>query len=224
MSKTKIKISIVINILIFILTIAASIIMFTGFKFMFGPSPNVESTSIGMFRFFTVDSNVFMGIMALIFAVYEIRLLKEKVKEIPFILYILKLMATSAVGLTFVVVFTYLGPICKDGIITMLQNSNLFFHLIIPVLSMINFVVFERTNIIKFKHCLFGIIPMLLYAAYYLINCLIHSENGIVSVEYDWYWFVQGGLWQAFIVVPVIFAISYVITIVLWRLNKIKSK
>jgi len=220
MSKTKIKISIVINILVFILTIVASIIMFTGFKFMHGPSPNVESTSIGMFRFFTVDSNIFMGIIALVFAIFEIKLLKENIKEIPFVLYILNLVATSAVGLTFVVVFTYLGPICKDGIITMLQNSNLFFHLIIPVFAMVNFVVFERTSIIRFKHCFFGTIPMLLYSACYLTNVLVHSENGKVSTDYDWYWFVQGGLWQACIVVPVIFIASYVITIILWRLNK----
>ena len=56
-NKTNIKISLAINICIFIFTILASIIMFTGFKFMHGTDIVLESTKLGMFRFFTVDSN-----------------------------------------------------------------------------------------------------------------------------------------------------------------------
>lgn len=214
------KISLIMNIIIFLLTVFASIIMFTGFKFMQGPGPILESTSIGMLRFFTVQSNIFMGIMALIFGIYEIRLLNNKIEDIPVKLYILKLMATVSVGLTFFVVFTYLGPISKDGIYSMLMNSNLFFHLIIPVLSMINFIMFERTNKLKFKTTFLGLIPMVLYSIFYLTNILIHMENGKVAFEYDWYWFVQNGVWTAIIVVPVIVLITYVISLILWRLNK----
>ena len=104
----------------------------------------------------------------------------------------------------------------------MIMNSNLFFHLIIPVLSMINFVLFERTNKIRFKSVIFGITPIVIYAIYYLINILLHIENGKVSPIYDWYWFIQGGLWQAAIVMPLILGISYIISIILWRINRKK--
>ena len=104
----KIKISILLNLLIVIFTIFASIVMFTGFAFM-SSSFVLESSSISMFRFFTVDSNILMGIASLIFIFYEICLLKGKIKEIPKALYIFKLMATSGVALTFFVVFFYLG-------------------------------------------------------------------------------------------------------------------
>ena len=223
-SRINLKISIVINIIIFVLTIIASIIMFTGFKFMHGYEPILETTKISMFRFFTVDSNLFIGTTSLIFAIKEIKLLKGKIDEIPKKNYIIKLMATTSVGLTFFVVFAYLGPISEYGIASMIRNSNLFFHLIIPLLSIINFIILERTDKLKYKYTFFGVIPTAVYGIYYLINVLIHMDNGKVSPIYDWYWFVQDGVWTAVIVVPMIFGITYVISLILWRLNRIKIK
>ena len=161
-----------------------------------------------------------MGIMALIFSIYEIKLLKGIIKDIPKKIYLLKFISTVAVGLTFFIVFCYLGPISKDGIKSMLMNSNLFFHLIIPVLSMITFILFEKNNKIKFKYVTFGMIPNLLYGLFYGINVFSHMENGIVSYVYDWYWFVQNGVWTTVIVVPIIFIIAYLISLLLWYLNK----
>ena len=220
--KIDIKISLVFNILIFALMVIASIIMFTGFKFM-EAEPLLESTKIGMLRFFTVDSNILMGIVALIFAINQIKILKGKKKEIPTKLIVLKMASTVAVGVTFATVFGYLGPISKGGIPSLLKNSNLFLHLIIPVLSMINFALFERTSKIKFRYTLYGILPTLTYGILYMINLLIHMEDGKVSPVYDWYWFVQGGMWQAAIVIPIMLFMTYIITIILWRINKKKE-
>jgi len=209
------KISLILNIIIVILTIFASILMFTGIKITHGAEPILETTKLGMFKFFTVDSNIFMGIIALIYAIKEITS-----KEITKTMYKLKLMATTAVSLTFIIVFTYLGPIAKDGLISLLQNSNLFFHLVIPVLSIITFTLFERTNKLKFKDSIYGIIPTIIYATLYLINIIIHMENGKVSPVYDWYWFVQNGVKTAIIVAPMIILISYIISLILWKLNR----
>ena len=214
-----IKISFIINILIFIMTLFASIVMFSGFKFMPGLDLVLESTSIGMFRFFTVDSNMFMGIMALIFAIYEYKVIKGIKKDISKIITVLKFMATVSVSLTFVVVFAYLGPITKGGVVLLLKNSNLFFHLLIPLFSIINLIIFERSNKLKFRDCIYGIIPTVLYGIYYLTNILIHIENGSVSPKYDWYYFVQGGLSNAFIVIPLMLLVTYIISIILWRLS-----
>ena len=209
------KVSLIINTIIVLLTIFASIIMFTGIKITHGAEPILETSKIGMFKFFTVDSNIFMGIIALVFVIKEITN-----QEITKTMYKLKLMATTAVSLTFIIVFTYLGPISKDGIISLLQNSNIFFHLVIPVLSIITFTLFERTNKLKFKDSLYGIIPTIIYAVLYLINILIHMENGKVSPVYDWYWFVQNGVKTAIIVAPMIILISYIISLILWKLNR----
>ena len=216
------KISLVLNIIISILVLFSTIAMFTGYRFLNGQEVILESTKLGMLRFFTVQSNLFMGIISLLFIIDEIKILRGNKKEISFFKYVLKLMSTSAVGLTFFVVFAYLGPITKYGLVSLLMNSNLFFHLIIPVLSIVTFIFFERTNKLKFKDTLYGIIPTLLYGIYYITNVLIHVENGKVSPKYDWYWFVQGGVWTALIVVPIIFLVSYLISLGLWRVNKLK--
>ena len=223
MSKTKVKISLVLNFLIVIFTLFATIAMFTGFKFMHGYDVVLQSTKLGMLRFFTVQSNIFMAIIAFVFAILEIRFLKGKINEIPTKAYVLKLMSTTAVGLTFLVVFAYLGPITEYGIIAMIMNSNLFFHLITPLLSIFTLVVFERTSMIKFKYTFWGILPTFLYAIYYMINIFIHMQDGKVSPVYDWYWFVQNGVWTAIIVVPLMLLITYIITLILWKINKKRS-
>lgn len=223
MDNKKIKISLVLNIIIVVFTIIACIIMFTGFKFMEGDLI-LETTKIGMFKFFTVDSNILMGIVAFIFSIQEIRLLKGKISEIPLKTYVLKLMGTVSVALTFFTVFCYLGQIVEGGVFRLLKNSNLFLHLIIPVLSMVNFCLFEKTNRLKFKYTFLGILPTILYAIFYLTNVLIHMENGKVSTIYDWYWFMQGGIWQMFIIPPFMLIVTYIISVGLWRINKKKIK
>ena len=165
-----------------------------------------------------------MGIVSLIFAIEEIQILKNKKDYISKHTYILKLMATSAVGLTFFIVFAYLGPITEGGIISMLMNSNLFFHLIIPVIGILNFIFFEETDKIKFKDTFYGLIPTAIYEIYYMINVFIHMEDGKVSPIYDWYWFVQNGVWTAVIVAPMILLITYIICLIIWNLNATVQK
>ena len=213
------QVSIVLNVIIVLLTIIASIIMFTGIKFMAGSDIVLESTKIGMFKFFTVDSNILMGITSGIFIFYSIKALKNKEYEIPKSIYLLKLVSTTAVTITFLVVFCYLGQISKGGMRSMLLNSNLLFHLFIPVLSIISFIFFERNDKLSAKNALFGILPTLIYGTFYLINVLIHTQNGKVSPIYDWYWFVQNGVSTAIIVFPMSILLSYAVSLVLWRLN-----
>ena len=203
-----------------ILTIISSIIMFTGFKFMYDYELALESNKISMFKFFTVDSNLLMGLVSLIFIFKEIKVLNGKEKEIKKIYYILKLMAATSVGLTFFVVFAYLGPITEYGIKSMITNSNLFFHLIIPVISILNFILFEKTDKLKFKDIKYGLVPTVIYSLFYLINVLIHMEGGKVSTVYDWYWFVQNGVWTSLIVVPLMLLITYLISLIIWKLNR----
>ena len=99
------KTSLIINAVIFILTVFASFLMFTGIKITNGAEPILETTKLGMFKFFTVDSNLFMGIVSLIFVI--------KNKSITKNMYRLKLMSTTAVSLTLIVVLAYLAPISQ---------------------------------------------------------------------------------------------------------------
>ncbi len=219
----RIKISLTLNIIIAVLTVLGAVCMFTGFKFMTGPIM-YEAHQMKMFKFFTVDSNLFMGLVALIFAIKQYRVLTKKDKKISKKMYILKLMATSGVALTFSVVFLYLSWIIDNGFYVMIMNSNLFFHLIIPVLSMITFMFFDGHSGINYKEALFGLTPMLIYGTYYIINILIHRENGKVSPIYDWYWFVQLGVWFLPIVLIIITLLTYILSLLLSKVNNKQSK
>lgn len=216
----KIKISLAINTLIVLLTLTATIVMFNGINFMHETKPLLASTKLEMFKFFTVDSNLLMGIISIAFIIQEINYLKGKIKIISENLYRLKLSATTAVTLTFVVTFGYLSFIAEGGIKVLLMNSNLFYHLIVPVLSMITFMFFEKTNRLNFKDTLFGLIPTLVYGSFYTTNILIHAENLKVSPKYDWYYFVQNGICTTVIVIPILFIITYIISLILWKVNK----
>ena len=211
-----IKVSIIMNMLIVILVIVGTIFMFTGVTFM--PAEKLlEASKIEMFKFYTVDSNILMGIISLIFLIYEKKLLKNEIKEIPKKIYILKLVGTSAITLTFATTAFFLAP--NYGLYAMYNNTNLFFHLIVPVLAIISYIVFEKHEN-KYKYAIFGIIPMFIYSIFYTINVLIHLNDGGLTFKYDFYGFLQGNINNIYVVMPSIYIISYLMSIMLILGNK----
>lgn len=94
-------ISLTINILISILTVNAIIMSIMGFKFMYGYEPYPELIGVPIFSYYTVQSNVFMGIVSFIFANREYQILKGRKKKFPLVYYVMKMVATAAVSLTF---------------------------------------------------------------------------------------------------------------------------
>ena len=216
------KISFIINILLSIMTVNAIIMCIIGFKFMYGYEPYPELIGVPIFSYYTVQSNVFMGIVSFVFAIREYQILRGIKKEIPLAHYIFKMVATVAVSLTFFVVFAIFGFMSRGGHISLLRNSYLFFHLVIPVVSILNYVIFEKTNIIKLKHVFYGLLPTILYEIYYTINLLLNMQNGKVSMRNDWYSFAQNGLLKTVLVAPAMIGITFCLSWIIWKLNKKK--
>ena len=216
----KMMISFIINILISILTVNTIIMCITGFEFMKGYEPYPELFEVPIYSYYTVQSSIFMGIISFIYANREYQILKGRKKEISLVYYIFKMVATVAVSLTFFVVFAIFGFMARGGHIGLLRNSYLFFHLVIPVVSILNYVIFERTSIIKFKYIFYGILPTFLYEIYYSINILMNMKNGGVTLRNDWYSFAQNGLLRTILVAPTMLGITFCLSLVIWRLNK----
>ncbi len=215
----KLKTSYILNIAIVILTIIGTILRTTGFQFMNAERIDIVNY-VNMFHFFTVDSNILMGVVALIFAIYEYRLFKNKIDFIPKSIYILKLVFTTCVALTFLTTAFYLAPFSEYGFYPFFADSNLFFHLIIPVTSIITFCIFENTDKIKYKEVCYGFVPMLIYAVFYLINCFSHMKNGSVSELYDLYGFFRVGKSSIIFVFLIMLIATYLICLGLWYVNK----
>ena len=125
-------------------------------------------------------------------------------------------MATSAVTLTFVTTLVFLTP--QYGFYALYNNTNLFFHLLVPVLAVISYIFFEN-DLLERKDAKFGIIPMFLYSIFYTTNILIHLNNGGLTVKYDFYGFLRGNIYNMFISIPVMIIVAYLISLILILLN-----
>jgi hypothetical protein len=215
------KISLYLNVIIILTVIFSTVSLFTGFKFM-GQFGLFEPFGLKAFKYFTVDSNILAGFVSLIYLVFSFVHSEDKPFNYHW-LYILKLSATTAVSLTMIITVFFLAP-SAEHFYDLFLNSNLFMHLLTPVLCIISFSFFESFGKTAFPLSLTGLLPMLCYAAYYIPNILIHLENGKTSYEYDWYGFLKGGLNTIWFVMLILFSITLFISITLWALNKKKAK
>lgn len=214
----KLVISLYINFIIFVLTTISTIWMMSGINLSKKLS-SLTSTKLGVFKFFTVDSNVFAGLVSLILFMYLIK--NGNAQELPKILWILKLMSTSGVTITLLVTCFYLAPTSKHGYMSLFRNSNFFFHLVIPLLCILSFVFYEGRTDIPNIQSIYGILPILLYAFYYVGTCLSHIENGTISSHFDFYRFFTLGSKYIPIIVIILFGLSWNISFVLTWLNRI---
>ncbi len=216
----RMRISFVINLFISVLTVNIVIMTLMGFRFLHGYVPLEELGDVSTFCYFTTQSNVFMGIVSFVFANREYLVLKGKKKSVPRYFYILKMVATVAVSLTFIVVFGYLGFVMDGGHLALLKYNNLFFHLVIPVISIFNFLVFEKTDLIKFKHTFYSLIPVFLYEIYYVGNLVVNFKDGVVTTQSDWYYFLQADIWRPIIVAPMMLLTTWFLSLAIWKINK----
>ncbi len=96
----------------------------------------------------------------------------------------------------------------SSGPFALFYGSNFFLHLFNPILSILCFIRFEKTNRIPFRLTFVGIVPMVLYAVYYVAETLTHIRDGAIMEGYDWYGFFFAGASSALIVVPILVLIT----------------
>ncbi len=197
--------------------------MFSGIKFGVEEAA-LTSSKFAMFKYYTVDSNVIMGVIAFVVAYLQKKVLDGKEDKLTVWAYVLKLVGNVGVTLTMLVTVFFLAPTFENGWVTCFNNSNFFLHLINPLLSIFVFLKYERTKEVRFKHTFTGIVTMLIYAVYYVINCAVHSSGNVVLPGYDWYGFFALGLKSGVVVLPIIILVTYGISFALWKLNRIKVK
>ena len=173
-------IEIILNIVIVGFTIVGIILMLTG-----RPEEGaLQSTGIENFKFYTVLSNVFCGIIALIYLVLV--LLKKNTDKLA----VLKLAAVCGVAITFAVVAFMFGPLY--GFPQFYKRGNLFFHLLEPATAMAEFILVRRQKM-PFKFTVFAAIPTLLYGIGYMLNILINGIGGPWPYTNDFYAFLSWG-------------------------------
>ena len=142
-------------------------------------------------RYFTVLSNLLEGLASVIMCGELLRVYSGAGRRPARWVSILKLAATSAVSVTFIVVTGFLGPVF--GYAAMYRGANLWFHLIVPLAAVFELVFCEYLNGYEFPDALYCIAPVIIYAVWYIINILVNGV-GEWPDRNDFYGFLLWGL------------------------------
>ncbi|MDO4537164.1 MAG: hypothetical protein Q4B54_03300 [Coriobacteriales bacterium] len=165
----------------------------------------LTTTGLQTLQYFTVDSNLLMGVSALICARYEWR---DELEQLPRWVRALRLTATSAVMLTFWVVVLFLGPLW--GFSGMYLGANIAFHLLVPLAAIASFCAFRLARPLPASSTLWGIVPMLAYGIYYVVRINIMGPAG------DFYGFLYLGGGSIPFVLLIMMAVSLVLSVATW--------
>ena len=206
--------SFILNILTFLLVLVGVIVMIT-----IG-SKALGETNITVFKYFTFQSNIFMGAVALVYAIYQLLIILNKRDKLPHVLLVFNHVGVTAVGLTFLIVIFFLAP--GYGFDKMYNNANLFFHALVPIVAMLNYMFLEKECSFKFLNTLFSIIPSLLYGIVYFI--VVASLNAYGDINIDFYMFgANGPLIGAFNFIAVM-SIAYGFGVAIYFINRLVFK
>jgi len=181
----------------------------------------IEKWKWSILVYFTIQSNILMGIISLVFSVFACLVLSKKIKTIPKPMEIIKLLGTMGVVLTFLTVICFLGPTSKWNPM-MFSNSNAFYHVIIPIVSLLTFILFEHSdNKYFYPETFYGLIHVFIYSIFYLCVGLTHIKDGKVPSQYDWYGFFNiFGIKWCWACIIMMLGVAYLITWLLWLANK----
>ena len=213
-NNTRILISLIINVITFIFLITGTIIAFVyGDGVLAAAFPEI-------FKYFTFQSNVYMGIVAFIYAYYQYLILKGKKENIPHVLNVFYHVGVTAVALTFMVVILFLAP--GYGFDKMYNYANLFFHALLPIFAMANYMFFNRECRIRLIDTLFAMIPSILYGIVYFI--IVASLNAYGDIKYDFYMFGKDGPWIGALNFLAVIAIAYAMGLFVFFINRLVFK
>ncbi|MBR1531454.1 MAG: hypothetical protein IJ643_05290 [Eubacterium sp.] len=209
MSKTKNILSLIFNAVNIIL-VAVSVIGF----FVSTGSGNMQVAGAKCFMFFTIDSNILAALASVCMCVLSLKQIKNEKAEIPKWLSLFKYVGTTAVTVTLLTVIIFLGP--TMGYALMFAGSSLFLHLINPLLCIISYTCFEKSEALPARYSLLGVLPTAVYGAVY-VAMVVFSKKWP-----DFYGFNTGGFW--YVSLPVMLAATYLFGICLWIIHKKISK
>ncbi len=177
--------SLIVNVAIAVAVLAA----WGGMMFAANERGALVAHGLSSLRYFTVLSNLLACAGSAVYAVCLARLLRGSAAAVPQWAVVLKYAGAVSVALTFLTVVLFLGPTAKDGFCSMFLGSNLWFHLIVPLLAVADFCFLNPDGPLPFASSFLACVPMALYAVYYLANILaVGPEKG------DWYGFLRGGV------------------------------
>ena len=155
------------------------------------------------FRYFTVLSNLFCALTALILLVAEL------FGAMPAWAVALKYMGTVAVTVTFLTVCLFLLPATRSIQGLFSNGTEIVMHLVTPLLAIFSFLCFEDRGLSAWVIPL-GVLPVLLYGWLYLQRVVLQRAWP------DFYGFDRSGRWK--LSFSLMMAGTVIAAVLLWAL------
>lgn len=186
--------------------------------------PELQLT--GSYRYVEVYALTIGSIFAGICMVFNIIYLIKN-KQLPRIIYALKLISTASIigAAAFVIVTTGLVNGNNFGVLFNdlgIKNPVLYLDIIAPAVALIGFLFFDHADKPKWPIVFLTIIPLALYAAGYIVNTITKVTE--FDGSYDWYQLSLAGRFGPFIVWGITIGATFVLALILYLINRLLHK
>lgn len=184
----------------FVIVIMGSIAIFMQIFLSPDRRNRVSTSGADVFRFFTIDGNIFIIISSIIVIAYIIISFFKEIKNDKF-LYVIQLMGAVSALLIFLTVVFLLLP--SYGTSLLKGYKMIILHATNPILCCMTFLLFNETKISK-KMSLLGILPMAIYGVIALILCFSKVWTGRL-IPYPFLKVYQNPWWQTVLYIFIMF-------------------
>lgn len=180
---------------------------------------DVPEAGIGTTRMFTTLSNILVAIASLLIIPYSIDGLRKNNYHLPRWIVDVLYIGTFCAALTFIISATIIS-IAQGFYTSMINKTNLFFHLINPLFAIVLFTFVNSDHNISFKKSFIPLIPVTIYGIVYVIMAILIGEaNGGWRDVYEFNTFMP---WP--ITIILIAALSFGISNLIRYLHNLKHK
>ena len=208
--------SLVLNEFISLAVIAAGIRLLYRFN-AHGLPEAILADNLDYLKYFTVLSNLLMGLAAGLYALAVKLCLCHVLRHVPGWVCVFKYVVTVLVSLTFVTVLCYIGP--RTGFRTAYRGANLWFHLILPLAAVLDFTVLYRESRLRFRATSMPLIPIAIYGTAYILNLLFNGFGGKGHPN-DWYGFAAGRPAASILTFSALIIVGWLLALALWLPHK----
>lgn len=197
-------------------------LILNGFLVLFGLIGlwlSLKSGGLEMVKFYTQDSNVLGLLSSILFVAFGIlSFVKGQNGEVPVFVTMFRYVASSCMLVTFIVVVTILTPMYGFQYFGWLlfKGSNLWYHTVCPLLSLVTFLCFEPGQIRGFSKTLIALIPTVIYAA---VTITLNAVN-LLEGPYPFLYVHKQPIYMSVFWVVLIVGGAYGLAVLLYFLRK----
>ena len=186
------------------------------------------------FLFFTVQSNITIILIELVFAIDAFKQILGKKSFSNNILLIIKYLFTVAITITFLVFAFMLAPTLQKDYLFSFRNYSL--HFIVPILAILDFFIFNDDIKLTKLNCLWGTAMPIYYVIFFLINIPLGTRYlygdcaPYFFLNYEkltWFSITDNGLgvfyWILILTVAII-GLCYLFYLLMWLRQKLNKK